>query len=126
MERDLLAFYGVDLFDLWCEGSRVTPDRALRLIRNLPSSAHTTAMYAGGSEYLEWDRTTAVLADIFDAVQGNTHALVMANTDKKNRQKVKEPDPYPRPGAKQKRSGSSDSSFAAIARAKLNARRGSR
>lgn len=124
MERDFLAYYGLDLLDLFREESHLTPDRALRLIRNLPDESHTVAMRSGGPEFLGWNRTTTVLADVFDAIQGNTHALVLANTDKQGRKKVQEPTPYPRPGADtQSRKGQSNS-FAAMARAKLQSRRG--
>lgn len=126
IERDLLFYYGLDVFDLWDNGSRLTPARTLRLLRNLPDDSHTKAMHSGGAEHIGWSRETAILADLFDAIQVNTHALVMSNTDSKSRNKVEEPKFYPRPGAEQgKRSRKRESnSFAAIAYARLQGNRG--
>lgn len=110
------------MFDLFQDEPKLTPDRVLRLIRNLPDGALTFAMYHG-PEYVGWDRTTSMLADLYDAVVDNTYVAVLANAgDKKAKSQVKEPDRYPRPGS-EKQKPAKQNAFAAQAKKLLTAQR---
>lgn len=75
-----------------------------------------------GAEYVSWNRTNSILADVYDAVNLNTYVLMMANAgDKRAKAQVQEIPPYPRPGvekAKRKQQQSSNP-FAVTARRML-------
>lgn len=119
IEADLQRFYRIDLADLFRD-PRVHPSRLIRLIQNLPTDALTPAHAQGDPALVGFDRDRALWMDIFDAIQQNTFAVVMGNTDKKDKHKVTEPEPYPRPGKTKNKPGHKrNNQFAMMAAAQL-------
>ncbi|MFC9974304.1 hypothetical protein ACFVH6_25710 [Spirillospora sp. NPDC127200] len=56
-------------------------------------SAFLTAV-RGGNDYVGWDRSAYMTADLIDSIQALTHIYISAHSKKT----PKPPEPYPRPG----------------------------
>jgi hypothetical protein len=97
---DLMRFYGVDIRDLFTGG--MSPRFCLALVENLPieSATYSSHIAEGDRGSRGWDRNTYVMADLIDAINILHTTLVRVNTN--NPKKVKDPDPYERPGAKER------------------------
>lgn len=97
---DLLRYYGVDIRDLFTGG--LSPRRALALVENLPieSATYSVRIAEGERSSMGWDRNSYLLAEVVDALQILHTTLVRVNTQ--NPKKVKNPDPYERPGTKER------------------------
>jgi len=52
-----------------------------------------------------WGQVHETLACIVDAIQENSYALLSVNTDKRHRNRISRPEPFPRPGAPRKPGG---------------------
>jgi hypothetical protein len=92
IEADFRQFYGVRLTDLW--RGLLPPREALVLVEQLafePRSRYRAAAL-GSTDFLGWDRTTALTADLFDALQANTVVTARVGGGK-----AKQPSTYPRP-----------------------------
>ena len=80
---------------------------ALALINHLPhNSAFVTAV---ADRDIEWSFETYMLANVVDAVNANTFALIQSNS----RRRLKRPEPLKRPSS---RKTTKSSAFAAMAR----------
>jgi hypothetical protein len=97
---DLLRFYGVDIRDLF-KGT-LSPRYCLALVENLPieSATYSSHIAEGDRSAMGWDRNTYVMADLIDAINILHTTLVRANSN--NPKKVKDPEPYERPGQKER------------------------
>lgn len=90
LERELIAL-GARWRDVGSEGFTWGDAWA---VANAPAPG--SALYVALSpESRGWSADTYVMADLYDAIQQNTHVLVRANGGK-----PKQPPRYPRPGAK--------------------------
>lgn len=98
---DLLRFYGVDIRDLFT--GELSPRRCLALVENLPmeSATHSTRISEGDRSASGWDRNAYIMADLIDAINILHTSLVRVNTN--NPKKVKDPEPYERPGQKERK-----------------------
>jgi hypothetical protein len=76
----------------------MSPAQIIVLIRQLPLESRTVAMRRGGEDFLGWGVDRYMQAQLLDAVQMTTHAVVQSNSKKK----VKAPKPVYRPGKKPK------------------------
>jgi len=74
----------------------ISPKRAVALIKQLPHGSRFVAAQRGGPQYIGWDFDRYLRAALVDAMNNNTHAFIMANTDKKKR-KPKAPKSVPTP-----------------------------
>ncbi|AGR46439.1 tail assembly chaperone [Mycobacterium phage Odin] len=93
---DLLQYFRVDLRDLFRDEDPLSPRFVLALVLCLPKDGAFYASRRGGQQYRGWDEDRYALADIYDAVQANTHMFLLANRDPK-KPKPKAPKSYPRP-----------------------------
>jgi hypothetical protein len=116
LEADL-AFRGVDLRGLWRSGG-LTWRRLSVLYDALPGESATKTAQANAlgearladlakrqapDGFGPWSKTDLLIADLIDAVNGNTYVLQLANTDAKKHGKVPKPEPVHRPGLIRKR-----------------------
>lgn len=113
---DLLETYGVDLRDVFRDGTGVSPKFVVNLIYNLPDTSRFEAERQGGQQFHGWgyDRYAAVAT--VNALRGLQWTLVAVNS----KSKPKQPEPFPTP--KKKNSGPAaltPGSFAAVAASKL-------
>lgn len=92
---DLLQFYGVEV-------DKISPRRALALVRQLPSQARFIAVQEAHRDSFQWDKTASILADLYDMLATLTTMTAKANAGKKGK-KITAPEPYPRPGDKVKK-----------------------
>ena len=101
-EPDLLGLYGFDIWD--AIDGRVPLRQATSLIQRLmyePKSVWR-AKQLGGPElkdhirYFGWDANSDILADVFDAINGNTRTIMSIVSQ--DQSKVPDLEPYPRPG----------------------------
>lgn len=93
IRADFQQFYALDIVDVW--RGTLTKRRALQLLEGLaqePRSRYRAAALGEDYAFHEWDRTTQVLADVYDAVQNLTYV-----TAKVQGAKPKQPETYPRP-----------------------------
>lgn len=90
---DLLQIYGVEV-------DKISPRRALALVRQLPPSSRLIAKLEG-QEFFQWDRQVTVLADIYDMLA--TLVTMTARANSKKPKQIPEPERYPRPGQKNKK-----------------------
>lgn len=104
-ESDLLALYGFDIWD--AIDGRAPIRRAYSLISRLgyePKSIWRAKQLGSELEtqahHFGWDSNSAVLADVYDAVNQLTLTLMSVNSPEGA--KLPELEPYPRPGAKAK------------------------
>lgn len=79
----------------------ISPRRAVALIKQLPTGSRFAASQRGGAKYVGWDVDRYMRAALIDAVNNNTFAFIMANTDKK-KAKPKAPTPVLTPDAEDK------------------------
>jgi len=100
LDADFLRYYHLDLTDVLVPGTRLTPRRALGLIRNLPHGSAFVAAQQGGAQFAGWAVNEYLLAGLIDAVQHNTHAFVSAHSERR----PKPPEPAYRPGKVKRRS----------------------
>lgn len=77
----------------------VSPRYVLALLEKLPWDSNFMVAVRGGEEFHGWDRQAYMLADLFDAVQYVAYLTHAANAKKA----PKAPDPYPRPGLKDRK-----------------------
>ncbi|MFB7420779.1 hypothetical protein ACFC1L_40085 [Streptomyces sp. NPDC056210] len=111
ISADLLRFYGVDIHGLFT--GEYSPRFIVALVENLPieSSTYSTRIAEGDRGNVGWDRNTYVMADLVDAINILHTSLVRVNTS--NPKKVKDPEPYERPGMKErKRKANTSNPFA--------------
>lgn len=99
---DLSRYHQINLIEVVTGESAWTPKLILGLLRELPEDAATLASIRGGDDWRGWDRSTGILADLYDALNVNTRAT---GQWKRKPPKIAE---YPRPkqkkpGAKKKR-----------------------
>jgi hypothetical protein len=59
---DLRSVYGVDIRDLWWDGSRLTPRSVLWLVEHLPESSATIAKAKGGPRHRPWTSEAHLMA----------------------------------------------------------------
>ena len=99
MIRDLLFFYGKDLYvEIHNDGVTMLPPRlVLVLIEGLPDTSYTHAVSSGGMEWMGWGKDRQIMADLYDAVNTNTYMTGMY------RKRPKEPVKWPRPWDKKSR-----------------------
>jgi len=104
-EHDLLALYDFDIWD--AIDGRLPVRRAASYIQRLiyePKSVWR-AKQLGGPElkdhirYFGWDANSDILADVFDAINGNTRTIMSIVSQ--DQSKVPDIDPYPRPGVEE-------------------------
>lgn len=110
---DLLRFYGVDIRDLFT--GQITPRRCLALVENLPieSATYSKRLAEGERASMGWDRNSYLLADVVDVLQSLHTTLARVNAS--NPKRVKDPDPYNRPGQKERdRKAKSSNPFASV------------
>jgi hypothetical protein len=96
IEADLRQFYGVRLTDLW--RGLIAPREVLVLVEQLASEPRSRyrAAALGSTDFIGWDRLTALTADLFDALQANTVVTARVGGGK-----AKPPPTYPRPSVAQ-------------------------
>lgn len=84
--------------------SGASPRYLLSLIRQLPMESNTTAQMRGGEEFRGWGVDQYLLANLTDAVNAATYAIVASNS----KSKPKPPEPVYRPdkATKKKRANS--------------------
>lgn len=70
---DLLRYYGVDLRDLWRDGTDLTPRYVFWLVEHLPADSATYAAMKGGAEYRPWTIETYLLAQAVNLLAGANH-----------------------------------------------------
>lgn len=74
------------------EGRGPAPLLCLSFVQGLPDTSYTTALAAGGREFLGWGVERYALADLFDALNLNTKA-----TGNWKPGKIPNFTPFPRP-----------------------------
>lgn len=106
-EADLLVLYGFDIWD--AIDGRLPLRRAYSYIQRLvyePKSVWR-AKQLGGPElkdhinYYGWDANSAILADLYDALNVNTRTMIAQNTPAEKQGSIPEITPYPRPGVEE-------------------------
>ena len=87
--------FRVDLADFW--SGRVSLDTFLALVERLPleSRSEYRAAILGFFDFIGWDTNSSLLADVFDATQQGTRALVKVQGGR-----MKAPSAHPRPERK--------------------------
>jgi hypothetical protein len=116
---DLLRYYGVNILDLFT--GDLSPRRCLALVENLPieSNTYSNRIAEGERAEMGWDRNTYVMADLIDAILVLHTTLARANVE--NPKKVKDPEPYERPGQKERtRKSNTSNPFASALSASEN------
>ncbi|MDA3643779.1 hypothetical protein OU416_06905 [Saccharopolyspora indica] len=93
---DFQQYYGLDLAQVIRPGSGYSPIRVLYLIRQLPLESRTYAEIRGGAQFVGWGQDRYLLANVIDAIQQTTYAVVAANS----KRKPKAPKPVERPSNK--------------------------
>jgi hypothetical protein len=93
---DFQSVYGLNIVREIEQG--MSPAQIIVLIRQLPLESRTVSARRGGDEFLGWGVDRYMFAQLLDAVQMTTHAVVQSNSKKK----VKAPKPVYRPGKKPK------------------------
>lgn len=93
---DFQSEYGINLVKEMEQG--LSPAQIIVYIRQLPLESRTVALRRGDEEYWGWGVDRYLLAQLIDAVQMTTHAVVQSNSKKR----VKAPKPVYRPGKKPK------------------------
>jgi hypothetical protein len=88
---DFQSEYGVNLVEEIRAG--MSPAQIISLIRQLPMESRTIAQLRGGDDFRGWGIDRYMLAQLLDAVQGTTYAVVASNSKKK----PKAPKPVYRP-----------------------------
>lgn len=73
---------GVDLRDLWRDGSRVTPRFVLKLVGQLPETSAFAASRRGGHEFRSWTLANTLLA-------ANVNLLHAANQQRAGKKRIK-------------------------------------
>lgn len=121
---DFLAYYRLDLRELFSEDAPLSPRYVLALLLHLPPDGALAASRQGGLEYRGWDASTYALAAMVNSQRFGNHILLMVNRDPK-KPKPKPPEPFPTPGGaavevKKPRQGGS---FAAMAATMMAAQR---
>lgn len=96
---DLQSEYGVNLAQALRPGGGYSPRTILVLIRQLPPESRTVAAMRGGEQFHGWGADRYLLANVVDAINYNTYALVSANA----KRKPKAPVPTERPSKTPKR-----------------------
>ncbi len=89
---DLLQYYGVEV-------DKISPRRALALVRQLPTGARLVSKTS--EAYFQWDRGATMMADLYD-MMAHLVTIQARASDKKPKQ-VPDPVPYPRPGVASKK-----------------------
>lgn len=97
---DLMETYGVDLRDIFVPEARLSPKWVLTLIKELPIGSRFYADKRGGPQFRKWDQAQYTLASIVNAVRALQFVYLQSHTKKK----LKEPEAYPTPQAKTKKS----------------------
>lgn len=91
MEADLAREYGVDLLDLWRDGSSLDWRRLRILVKGLPAEGTALAREAQGPAG-QWTTADWLLERIANAVADGVWAFFEINRDRKQ-----QPTPIPRP-----------------------------
>jgi len=92
---DFQSEYGLNLAQLIHQEAGHSPKTVLALVQQLPMGSRTISAIRGGEQFVGWDADRYLLANIFDAIQANTYAIVAANSAKGK--KPKPPKPIDRP-----------------------------
>lgn len=78
-------------------GGSHTPRHILTFIQQFPLESKTVAALRGGEQYVGWGVDRYQFAQLIDAVNSTTYAVVASNS----KRKPKAPKPVPRPQKKQ-------------------------
>jgi hypothetical protein len=70
---DLQRYYGLDLRDLWREGTTLTPRYVLWLVEHLPHESATVASMKGGPEHRPWTLDVYLMAHMVNLLAGANH-----------------------------------------------------
>lgn len=93
---DFQSEYGLNIVREIEQG--MSPAQIIVLIRQLPLESRTVSARRGGDDFIGWGVDRYMTAQLIDAVQMTTHAVVQSNSKKK----VRAPKPVYRPGKKPK------------------------
>lgn len=88
---DFQYYLGLD-FIAMLKGSH-SPKQVIALISQLPLESNTISALRGGEQFVGWGIDRYHFAQLIDAVNSTTHAVVASNS----KRKPKAPKPLPRP-----------------------------
>lgn len=88
---DFQSVYGLNLVREMGDG--MSPAHIIVLIRQLPLESRTVGALRGGDEFVGWGTDRYMFAQLLDAVQNTTYAVVASNS----KRKPKAPKPFYRP-----------------------------
>lgn len=97
LERDLLYYYNVDIYDVVL--GKVHPRRVLNLVRRLPEDSVTKGLASGGEDFIGWDASRTYLALLLENQIFMRHEYAQSMTEKK----LKPPQPLKLPGREEKK-----------------------